>query len=252
MTPRFVSIIPVTNLAEVKSGDEIGQLIAGSIRASLVDVESSDICVVAQKIVSKAEDRLVNLALVTPSQEAINFATDYDKDPRVVQVVLNESRRIVRMERGIIISETRHGFVCANAGVDTSNVEKGFVSLLPVDPDASARRIRHSLRKELGTDAAVIISDTFGRPWREGLVNVAIGVAGIAPLIDYRGQVDSHGNALRVTVISVADELASAAELVMGKHSGVPAAIVRGFKFDCRLSASSKEMIRPSELDLFR
>jgi coenzyme F420-0:L-glutamate ligase/coenzyme F420-1:gamma-L-glutamate ligase len=155
------------------------------------------------------------------------------------------------MERGVLISETRHGFICANAGVDSSNTPEGTVVLLPEDPDASARRIRSALERESGVKLAVIISDTFGRPWREGLVNVALGVAGLAPLIDYRGERDSHGRQMRVTVIAVADELASAAELVMRKTDGVPVVIIRGFDYDARES-SAAELIRRPDLDLFR
>jgi len=165
--------------------------------------------------------------------------------------VFRESMRIVRMERSVLIAETEHGFICANAGVDTSNVAAGIVTLLPKDPDGSAQRIRSSLEIALGVRIAVIVSDTFGRPWRDGLVNVALGVSGIAPLIDYRGQNDSHGNSLKVTVIATADELASAAELVMKKSAGIPAVIIRGFDYESR-DSSGRELLRAAELDLFR
>jgi coenzyme F420-0:L-glutamate ligase/coenzyme F420-1:gamma-L-glutamate ligase len=250
-TQGYIGIFPLEGIPEIRSGDELGSIIASAVRSKVQTLLDGDICIVAQKIVSKAEGRLVCLETVQPSPRAIDWSRTYDKDPRVVQVVLAESKRIVRMERGIIISETHHGFVCANAGVDTSNVESGFVTLLPQNPDESARSLRDGLRKEFDAEVAVIVSDTFGRPWREGLVNVAVGTAGIAPNIDYRGQVDSHGNRLQVTLISVADELASAAELVMGKHSRIPAAVVRGVEYN-RRDASNSEMIRRAELDLFR
>jgi coenzyme F420-0:L-glutamate ligase/coenzyme F420-1:gamma-L-glutamate ligase len=198
-----------------------------------------------------AEGRIVLLDSVVPSSRARAWAAAFDKDARVVEVVLHESKRIVRMERGVLISETEHGFVCANAGVDSSNVADGTVTLLPKDADASARKIHAALEQAFGVRLAVIVSDTFGRPWREGLVNVALGVSGIAPLIDYRGQKDSHGNALRVTVIAIADELASAAELVMKKSSGIPVVIIRGFNYESR-DATAVELIRVPELDLFR
>src|SRR5262249_22746962 len=168
-----------------------------------------------------------------------------------VEVVLRESKRIVRMERGVLIAETAHGLICANAGVDASNVAPEVVTLLPLDSDASARAIQATLEREFNTRVAVIVSDTFGRPWREGITNVAIGVAGIAPLIDYRGRNDTHGRPLKVTVIAVADELAAAAELVMGKTAGLPVVIVRGFDYTAR-TASARELIRPADIDLFR
>jgi len=251
MPQTSISILGIPGLPEVRPGDDLASTIASTVRLAGDDLRDQDIVVIAQKIVSKAEGRLVRLSSITPSPAAAQWAKEFDKDARVVEVVLAESRRVVRMERGIVISETSHGFVCANAGVDTSNVPDGYVSLLPEDPDKSAARIRDSLERELGVKLAVVICDTFGRPWREGLVNVAIGVAGIAPLIDYRGQVDSYGRALHVTVIAIADELASAAELVMKKRDGVPVAVVRGFEYE-RRAASSSELIRHESLDLFR
>ena len=182
------------------------------------------------KIVSKSEGQLVDLRTITPSALAVRIAEQFGKDARQVDVVLRESARIVRMERGIIICETRHGLICANAAVDASNVAGETVCLLPSDPDASAARIRAGLREQTGADVAVIISDSFGRPWRNGIVNVAIGVAGMHPLTDYRGQTDPSGYDLRVTVMAVADELASAAELVMGKVDKVPVAVIRGYR----------------------
>ncbi len=249
--PTNIELIGVPGIPEVGDGDDVGALIGTALRKARIEVVDSDVLVVAQKIVSKAEGRVVRLNSVAPSPKATEWAVAYDKDPRVVEVVLRESKRIVRMERGVLISETEHGFVCANAGVDTSNVAEGTVTLLPKDPDASARSIRSRLEESFGVRLAVIVSDTFGRPWREGLVNVALGVSGIAPLIDYRGQKDSQGNALKVTVIAVADELASAAELVMKKSAGIPVAIIRGFDYEGR-EGTSLELIRPAGQDLFR
>jgi len=250
MPEPIITITGVTGLPEIESGHDVGALIVGATRGATLEVLDRDIFIIAQKIVSKAEGRVVRLDSIEPSPRAREWAEAYDKDPRMVEGVLRESKRIVRMERGVLIAETEHGFVCANAGVDASNVEEGTALLLPEDPDASARRIRETLGASFGVNVAVIVSDTFGRPWREGLVNVAIGVSGIAPLIDYRGQKDSHGNALRVTVIAIADELTSAAELVMRKSAGIPVAIIRGFDFE-ESEASSRALIRAQELDLF-
>jgi coenzyme F420-0:L-glutamate ligase/coenzyme F420-1:gamma-L-glutamate ligase len=246
-----IKVLGVPGLPEVVAGDDIGALIVLAARDAHLKVLDRDTFVVAQKVISKAEGRLISLEAIEPSPRALEWAEAYDRDPRMVEVVLRESKRIVRMERGILISETRHGFVCANAGVDASNVEEGTALLLPEDPDASARRILKILEASFGVRLSVIISDTFGRAWREGLVNVAIGVAGLAPLIDYRGVTDSHGRPLRVTVIAIADEIASAAELVMKKKDGVPVAIIRGLDWDAR-EASARELIRAPQFDLFR
>jgi coenzyme F420-0:L-glutamate ligase / coenzyme F420-1:gamma-L-glutamate ligase len=246
-----IELIGVPGIPEVVAGDDIAALTARSLRDARIEVGDGDVFVVAQKIVSKSEGRLVNLDSIEPSPRARDWAAAFDKDPRVVEVVLRESDRIVRMERGVLISETAHGFICANAGVDTSNVAEGTVTLLPKDPDTSARKMRAGLEEALRVRIAVIVSDTFGRPWREGLVNVALGVSGIAPLIDYRGQTDSQGRPLKVTVIAIADELASAAELVMKKRDGVPVVIIRGYDYEFREGPSS-DLIRRPELDLFR
>jgi coenzyme F420-0:L-glutamate ligase/coenzyme F420-1:gamma-L-glutamate ligase len=251
MNGPSIQVIGVPGIPEVAEGDDIAALIISALRKDALSLFDRDVLVVAQKIVSKAEGRVVRLDSIEPSPHARQWAEAWNKDARVVEVVLRESKRIVRMERGILISETEHGFVCANAGVDTSNVAEGVVTLLPKDPDASATRMRASLHREFGVRVAVIVSDTFGRPWREGLVNVAIGVSGIAPLIDYRGQKDSHGRPLKVTVIALADELASAAELAMKKSAGIPAAIIRGVEYEPS-EASAGELIRASNLDLFR
>jgi coenzyme F420-0:L-glutamate ligase/coenzyme F420-1:gamma-L-glutamate ligase len=250
MLPQ-ISIIGLTGIPEIVAGNDLPAFIATAARNAKLEIQEHDVFVIAQKVVSKAEGQVVELETVTPSQEAIEWANQFDKDARMVEIVLRQSRRIVRKERGVMICETHHGFVCANAGVDNSNVAPGFVVLLPEDPDASARRIQTALEQEFGVPLAIIISDTFGRPWREGLVNVALGVAGIAPVIDYRGQLDSYGQLLRVTMVAVADEIASATELVMGKSDAVPVAIVRGFPYEAR-SASASELIRPPEHDLFR
>jgi coenzyme F420-0:L-glutamate ligase/coenzyme F420-1:gamma-L-glutamate ligase len=246
-----IRLIGVQGMPEVAAGDDLGSLIARAVRGMGIEIADKDIIVIAQKVVSKAEGRVLMLDRVTPSRLAEEWAAAHDKDPRMVEAVLGESRRIVRMERGVMICETRHGFVCANAGVDASNVAEGAVTLLPEDPDDSAGRVQAALEQEYKARVAVIVSDTFGRPWREGIANVAIGIAGIAPLIDYRGQADSFGRPLRVTIIAVADELASAAELVMQKSAGVPVVIIRGFDYEAR-AASARELIRPPEQDLFR
>ena len=246
-----IQLIGVPGMPEVVEDDDVASLIIEAVRRAELNIVERDVFVVAQKIVSKAEGRIVRLQIIEPCSRAQEWAAAYDKDARVVEVVLRESRRIVRMERGVLIAETEHGYICANAGVDTSNVQEGTVTLLPKDSDASAQKIRATLERAFGIGLAVIVSDTFGRPWREGLVNVALGVSGIAPLIDYRGQKDSHGRPMTVTVMAIADELASAAELVMKKSGGIPVAIVRGFDYDSS-EASGRELIRATELDLFR
>ena len=252
MSDGEVRIIGLRGIPEIHAGDDLSAMIAGAARAQGIDVQSGDVFAVTQKIVSKAEGRIVDLDSITPSPFAEQYARDFEKDPRQVEVVLRETKQIVRMGHGVMICETHHGFICANAGVDASNVERtGTVCLLPVDPDASAAAIRERLRAEFGADVAVIISDTFGRAWREGHVNFAIGIAGIAPVINYAGQVDPAGYELRVTQIAVVDELAAAAELVQGKLDRVPVAIVRGVSFDGGGGAMA-ELIRPAERDMFR
>jgi coenzyme F420-0:L-glutamate ligase/coenzyme F420-1:gamma-L-glutamate ligase len=248
-----VRVFGLPGIPEVHAGDDLPALIAAAAKGSGVAIEDGDVLVVTQKVVSKAEGRVVDLATVTPSPFAEAWAAAYEKDARQVEVVLRETKRIVRMERGVMICETHHGFVCANAGVDASNVERtGTVCLLPVDPDASARHIRDGLRAALGVEVAVIISDTFGRPWREGHVNFAIGSAGIAPLVDYAGQRDPAGYELRVTQMAVVDELAAAAELVHGKLDRVPVAVIRGARYERSEDAGVAALVRPPERDLFR
>jgi coenzyme F420-0:L-glutamate ligase/coenzyme F420-1:gamma-L-glutamate ligase len=246
-----VSIQGIEGIPEIQSGDDLGRIIAEAARAQGVTLQNDDVLVVTQKAVSKSEGRFVNLDDVEPSALAIEIATPWEKDPRHVEVVLRESKRIVKMDRGVIIVETRHGLVCANAGVDASNVPGGQLMLLPIDPDASARLIRESLRRQTGADVAVIVSDTFGRPWRAGYTEVAIGVAGMLPIIDYVGRIDTHGRELKATWICVADELASSAELVTGKVNRVPVALIRGYPVP-RGEGSAKEIVRAAELDLFR
>jgi coenzyme F420-0:L-glutamate ligase / coenzyme F420-1:gamma-L-glutamate ligase len=259
-------VFAVPGIPDVERGDDVGALIADAAARAGEAIEAGDIVVVAQKIVSKAEGAVVRLDEVEPSPRAAEWAAAWGKDPRVVEVVLRESRRIVRMERGILIAETHHGFICANAGVDASNVERGFVTLLPRDPDESAARIRVRIASSVrltpdttegaaGTadhaDIGVIVSDTFGRPWREGVVNVALGVAGLRPLLDYRGCRDPYGRELTSTVIAIADELAAAAELVMRKTARLPVAIVRGAT-EWLGAGSGAELVRAADQDLFR
>jgi len=245
-------IIGITGIGEVQEGADLGQLIVAAANRQGTPLQDGDVVVVTQKVVSKAEGRVISLQDVQPSPQAQELAERLGKDPRLVEVVLRESRRVVRAERGVLITETHHGFVCANAGVDASNVAgEGYVSLLPRDPDASAETIRRRLEELTGAQVAVIISDTFGRPWREGHTNVAVGVAGMSPFIDYVGQTDPYGYVLRVTTMAVADELAGAAELVMGKLSRVPASIVRGFQFQPG-PGNASQLVRPAEKDLFR
>ncbi len=251
MIDHEIRIIPIRGIPEAEPGASVAELILRGLEQSDLVGEPGDILVVTQKLVSKAEGRIVRLLDIDPSPLAQEYAARWERDPRQVELVLRESVRIVRMDRGLIIAETRHGFVCANAGVDLSNVPPGYAALLPCDPDRSAAIIRRELRELRGWEPAVIVSDTFGRAWRNGIVNVAIGVAGLRPLRDYRGQHDTYGNELRVTVIAVADELAAAAELVMGKTEGCPAAIIRGFAYEPG-EGTARELVMPPERDLFR
>jgi len=246
-----INVVALPGLPEIVRGAELGVLIANAVTKTIRTVNIGDIFIVAQKIVSKAEGAVVKLDEVTPSPAAEEWAAAHQKDPRVVEVIFRESRRIVRMERGIIIAETRHGFVCANAGVDASNVPAGFVTLLPPDPDASAERLRDALIGAFGRSVATIVSDSFGRPWREGVVNVALGVAGLRPLVDYRGCLDPFGRRLESTVMAIADELASAAELVMRKTAGTPVAIVRGAA-EWVGKGTGRMLVRDASRDLFR
>ncbi len=244
-------IIPLRGLPEFREGDDVAEAIVKAAGAE-PEIRDGDVLVVTQKIVSKSEGRVVQLDSVTPSPEAERLAQETEKDPRLVELILQESSGIVRQRGPVLITETRHGFVCANAGIDASNVgPEGTVCLLPVDPDASADRICAGIRKATGGNVAVIISDTFGRAWREGHTNVAVGVAGMLPFADYVGQVDPFGYELRVSTLCIADELAGAAELVQNKLDGVPVAIIRGFDYP-RGEGSARHIVRPKENDLFR
>lgn len=243
---RF-ELIAVEGLPEVRPGDDLGELIAS--RSTL---QAGDILVVAQKVVSKSEGRVLSLDTVTAGEDAVRIASGLiaDPDPRMVQVVLDESVRVLRSQR-VLITETRHGFVCANGGVDHSNVPgDDQVTLLPVDPDASAERLRGRLRQLANVDVGVIVSDTFGRPWRLGIVNVALGIAGLPALLDLRGTLDDNDKPLHATVLAVADDLAAAAGLVMGKTGRAPAVIVRGLAL--RGNGSGRQLVRPAAEDLFR
>ncbi|MGH7912380.1 MAG: coenzyme F420-0:L-glutamate ligase [Candidatus Dormibacteraceae bacterium] len=243
-----ISLLPVEGLPEVRPGDDLAALVGGACR-----LQSGDVLVVAQKIVSKAEGRLRRLADIVAGERARELAAGLGADPRMVQAILDETARIVRSDR-VLIVETLQGYVCANAGIDHSNVsgEEGEILLLPEDCDRSAANLRRRLRARGAPEVGVIVADTFGRPWRTGIVNVALGVAGLAPLIDYRGRPDDHGRILQATIIAVADELAGAAELVMGKVGRVPAVVVRGWTGEGGDGGSGRDLLRPAAQDLFR
>ena len=252
MSLTELRVIGLPGIPIVTPGMDLAALIQQASTAAPLPLQAGDILVVTQKVVSKAEGHLIYLKDITPSALAKNFAQQWEKDPRHVEVVLQQSRRIVKMDRGVLITETHHGFICANAGVDQSNIEgEEVVAVLPPDPDASARAIRQALRERLGFDVAVIISDTFGRPWRYGLVNIAIGLSGIEAIKDYTGQLDAQGYELRVTALAIADELAAAAELVMNKLDNVPVPVIRGNEYP-RGEGSLAQLIRAAERDLFR
>lgn len=243
----MLSIIPVKLAGDIKRGDDLGSLILQS-----GELQDGDIVVIAQKVVSKAEGRTVDLEKVTPSRKATKLARELKIDPRVVQLILDEAKEIVLVKNGIIITETWHGLVCANSGVDQSNLaDDNSAVLLPKNPDGAARKLRSFFRQS-GKDVAVIITDTFGRPFREGQANIAVGVAGIKPIKNYIGKKDMFGRKLHVTEIAVADEIASAAELAMNKSDGVPVAVVRGYAYEKDEQASSKRLIRSKKTDLFR
>ena len=242
-----LQVVPVEGLPEIGAGDDLGGLIAGA-----VELADRDVVVVTSKVVSKAEGAVVELATVEPSAFAEEFGRRWEKDPRVVEVVLRQASRVVRMAGPVLITETHHGFVCANSGVDQSSSGAAErVVVLPADPDASARALRLRFA-ELGVDVAVVVSDTFGRPWREGQTDVAVGIAGIAPMASYIGQVDPHGHEFRVQELCVVDELAAAAELVKGNTSRIPAAVLRGYPWEPDELASMAAVIRDPAKDLFR
>ncbi len=250
--PSEYRVFAVGSIPEVVAGDDLAELIDTALRAQETPLEAGDVLVVTQKIVSKAEGRVVALDKVEAGQFAEEWAEDWEKDARAVELVLRESKRIVRMTRGLIVSETRHGWVCANAGVDQSNVGGGAaVALLPLDSSASAAQIRKGLVERGQVDVPVIVTDTFGRPWRNGLTNVAIGVSGMNPIRSYVGEVDAEGYDLRVTEMAIVDELASAAEPVMNKLDAVPVAVVRGLNIPVE-EYDHTPLVRPAEMDLFR
>ena len=244
-----LEIIPVHIENEIKPGDNLIELMLASKSGS--SLRDGDILVFTQKIISKQEGRIVNLSNVKPTLLAIGIGSEYGKDPRIVQLILDQSKRIVRMRNGIIISETVHGFICANAGVDESNVEEGYATLLPNDADTSAETLCNQVKEKTGKNIAVIISDTFGRPFRQGQTNVAVGISGIVSVLDYVGEKDTFGRTLRVTSIAIVDEICSATELVMGKSLHVPISIVRNYPFDYAKNTIN-DLIRPRSEDLFR
>jgi coenzyme F420-0:L-glutamate ligase/coenzyme F420-1:gamma-L-glutamate ligase len=248
--------IAIEGLGEIQPGDDLPELIADAVAGAreVLPLRDDDVLVVTQKIVSKAEGAIVDLRTVEPRPEAIYYARRFDRDARQVEVVLREAKRVVRMENGLVITETHHGFVCANGGIDASNVgprSGDVVTLLPRDPDASADGIRAAIRARLDHDLPVIVSDSFGRPWRFGITDVAIGVSGLLPLDDLRGTPDADGRVMKSTVRAVADEIASAAELVLGKTAGRPLALVRGATFR-RGEGHIADLLMPPEMDLFR
>ena len=242
----------VEGIGEIHAGASLGQVICDACARQGIEPLDDDVLVVAQKIVSKAEGRIVSLVDVKPSAHARQLGEKLDKDAALVEVILRESRRVIRAGGRALIVETRHGFICANAGVDQSNVGLGIVALLPEDPDRTARAIRNEIRRCTGKSIGVIISDSFGRAWRVGTVDVAVGVAGMKPIKDERGSKDRHGYELKAAVAAIADEIAAAAELVMGKRDGVPAVILRGYQLEKKEDGSVRELLRPEAEDLFR
>jgi coenzyme F420-0:L-glutamate ligase/coenzyme F420-1:gamma-L-glutamate ligase len=252
----LVEAVPIDGLGEIVPGDDLPSMIASALASAgdVLPLRDGDVLVVTQKIVSKAEGAIVDLTTIEPRPEVVDYARRFDRDPRQVELVLREAKRVVRMENGLVITETHHGFVCANGGIDASNVgprSGDVVTLLPRDPDASADRIRAAVRERLDRDVPVIVSDSFGRPWRFGIVDVAIGVSGLLPLDDLRGMPDADGRVMKSTVRAVADEIASAAELVLGKTARRPLALVRGATFR-RGEGRIGDLVMPVEMDLFR
>jgi coenzyme F420-0:L-glutamate ligase/coenzyme F420-1:gamma-L-glutamate ligase len=249
-----IEIIPLPVVPDIKAGDKLDIIILESMSNANEFLSKGDIVVVAQKVISKAEGRLIDLKNVNPSEKSLQIAKQNDKDPRLIELILNESVDILRLARGIIIVETKRGLICANAGVDQSNVENSnhYATLLPEDADLSARELRHSFKRKTGIDVAVVITDTFGRPFREGQINVAIGIAGIQPIKSYIGTMDMYGKKLKVTEIAVVDEIASAAELQMGKSERIPVVIIRGYLYQMVENSSLSQLLRSKEKDLFR
>ena len=250
-----IEAIALAGIPEIAGGDDLAERIGDAIEATIgvLPLRPDDVLVVTQKVVSKSEGAIVDLATVEPRPEAVAFAARWDRDPRQLEVVLREARRVVRMEHGVLITETEHGFICANGGVDASNVGPGsgrIVTLLPHDPDASARAIREAVRARFGVDVPVIVSDSFGRPWRWGITDVAIGVSGLVPIEDLRGTPDADGRVMKSTIRASADEIASTAELALGKSAGRPVALVRGAQ-PLLGEGSIRDSIMPREFDLF-
>ena len=241
-----LQVIPIKIQKEIESGDDLVDLILESF-----EINDGDVLVFSQKIISKNEGRILSLSSVNPSLLADGIASSYGKDPRLVELILSESKRIVRMENGVIIVETKLGFVCANAGIDESNVKDGYATLLPDDPDKSANLLKDRIKQKTGKNVAIIISDTFGRPFRLGQTDVAIGIAGLEPILDYNGKPDTFGKIMQVTAIAIADEICSTSELVMGKVQKCPIAVIRNYNFSSS-TAKIQEMLRSDHDDLFR
>ena len=241
-----LQILPVHIEKEITSDDNLSKIIINS-----ADIDDGDILVIAQKVISKQEGRIVELSSVKTSLLSEGISSQYNKDPRIVELILSESKRIVRMKSGLIIVETNHGFICANAGIDESNVADGFATLLPLNSDKSAELIRNKILDETGKNIAIIIADTFGRPFRMGQTNCAIGISGLNPILDYSGTLDSFDRILRVTAIAIADELSAAAELVMEKTKKSPVVIIRNYPYDL-MDKSIDDLIRPENEDLFK
>ena len=241
-----MQILPVHIEKEITPDDNLSKIIINS-----ADIDDGDILVIAQKVISKQEGRIVELSSVKPSLLSEGISSQYNKDPRIIELILSESKRIVRMKSGLIIVETNHGFICANAGIDESNVADGFATLLPLNSDKSAELIRNKILDETGKNIAIIIADTFGRPFRMGQTNCAIGISGLNPILDYSGTLDSFDRILRVTAIAIADELSAAAELVMEKTKKSPVVIIRNYSYDL-MDKSIDDLIRPENEDLFK
>jgi coenzyme F420-0:L-glutamate ligase / coenzyme F420-1:gamma-L-glutamate ligase len=247
-----ISIIGVQGIPDIQKGDDLAQIIVERLRRQKEDIRDHDILVISQKVVSKAEGQMIQLDDIRPSAFSRQIAKELQRDPRHVEIILNESKKIIRMKAGHLITETKHGFICANSGVDQSNIGKrNSVTLLPKKPDATADLIRKKIHQLTGKNVPIIITDTFGRAWRMGQVNFAIGISGIKPIHDYRGKTDMYRRVLHVTEIAVADELASAGELVMNKSDKIPVAIIRGYAYRFG-KGSGKDLLRPEDKDLFR
>ena len=246
-----LQIIGIKHIPLIESGEDLFQIILDAFSKNSITLVSGDIVVITSKVVSKAEGRVISLNDFTPSASEKSLANQLNKDPKLLSAILSETKKVIKIKNGIMICETSHGFICANAGVDQSNVPKGFVSLLPVNPDNSAEEIRVKFLDKLNVNVAVIITDTFGRPWRNGFVNVAIGVSGLDPILSYKGQIDSYGYNLRVTDLAISDELASAAELVMGKVDNIPVALIRNYLFQPDHGGAHK-LVRDASTDIFR